>query len=428
MRKFKKMICLLALASMLLSGCVMRTVDELYCLPKRPQADDDLQKVIDQAMVGLSYSAPVYGENRQMLQSADLDGDGIMEYVVLARDSGSKSLKILIFRQLTVGYVLTDTIEGYGSAFDFIEFAALDDHPGAEIIVGRQVGDGVVRSAAAYRFSDGKAQQLLEVSYSKFLSQDLDGDGRNELLVVHPGDTGDASTNILLYRYEDGSLTRNSYITLENPSGTVKRMETMTLKDGGTAVVVLFNENNFQTMEVLNFQAGQLHHVYGPAVVEKLNGHFVSPFDVDGNGDTDLPELVPIKDLEGQDSGEYWILWYSVNAEGKRSEGMYTYYSHQDKWYLHIDQNWTNKMTVTRSEGICTFYNKEKEIVMTIYALTGSNRKEQAQTLGGVVLGSSESVTFAAVAGPGAKALGITEQRIKQMFYPIELKLYTEEG
>lgn len=427
MRHLYKVITLVILASMLLSGCVMRTVDELYCLPKRPQADDDLQKVIDQAMVGLSYSAPVYGENRQMLQSADLDGDGIAEYIVLARDSSQKSLKVLIFRQLAVGYVLTDTIGGYGSAFDFVEFATLDDHPGVEMIVGRQVGDGVVRSAAVYRFTDGKAQQLLEVNYTAFLSQDMDGDGRRELVVIHPGDSGDVSSSVVLYRYEEGALVRNSQVEIASPVATIKRMEAVTLEDGSPAVVVIANENNIQTMELLNFQSSQLHHVYGPATVEKLNSHFVSPIDVDGDGDTDLPELLPILDQEGNESGEYWILWYSVDPNGKRSEGMYTYYSHADKWYLHIDQNWTKKLTVTRAEGICTFYNEDKEIVMTIYALTGSNRKEQAQTLGGVVLGSSESVTFAAVVGPGAKALDITEQRIRQMFYPIELKLYTEE-
>ena len=84
-------------------------------------------------------------------------------------------------------------------------------------------------------------------------------------------------------------------------------------------------------------------------------------------------------------------------------------------------------MNITRSEGICTFYNQEKETVMTIYALTGANRKEQALQLGGVVLGSSEHITFAATIGPGAQQLGITEQRLKQLFYPIELQLYTEE-
>lgn len=427
MKRIWKMLIVVLAVAMVLSGCVMRTVDELYCLPKRPQADSDLQTVIDQAMVGLSYCAPVYGDNRQVVQPADLDGDGINEYVVLARASGQYSIKILIFRQLAVGYVLAETIDGYGSTFDFIEFANLDDHPGLEIVVGRQVADGVVRSAAVYRFAEGQSQQLLEVSYSQFLTYDMDRDGRSELMLVAPGDSGNISSSVLLYRYEDGALSRISQLDILNPVGTIKRMEPIVLQDGNTAVLVTSNENNIQTMEIFTVHSGQLKHVYGPATVEKCNDHFVYPTDADCDGDTELPELVPILGADGNETGESWILWFGVNSDGQRTEGMYTYYSYADKWYLHMDQNWIKKLTVTRSEGICSFSNLNKETVMTIYALSGANRKEQAQQLGGVVLGSSESVTFAAVLGPGAKELGITEQQLKQLFYPIELELYTEE-
>ena len=92
-----------------------------------------------------------------------------------------------------------------------------------------------------------------------------------------------------------------------------------------------------------------------------------------------------------------------------------------------MDRSWTTKLTVSHSDGVCTFSNRDKEIVMTIYALTGMNRKEQAQQLGGVVLGSSEYITFAATIGPGAEELGITEERVRQLFYAIDLKLYAEE-
>jgi hypothetical protein len=106
---------------------------------------------------------------------------------------------------------------------------------------------------------------------------------------------------------------------------------------------------------------------------------------------------------------------------------MYTYYSHEDKWYIHVNRLWVNQLTVTRSEGVCIFYNREDEVVMTIYALTGANRREQAQQLGGIVLGSSDTITFAATIGPIARDFDITEQRVKQMFYGLNLALYTEE-
>lgn len=423
MKKQSKVLLLILTMSMLLAGCVMRTVDELYCLPKRSQADNDMQAVIDQAMVGMSYCAPLYGENRQMVQAADLDGDGIDEYVVLARSGYQKPLKILIFGQYALGYELTDTIESYGTAFDFIQFSNVDDYPGVEIVVGRQMGDGVVRSAAVYRFADGKTQQLLEIGYTKFLTCDMTADGRSELVAIRPGETRDVISSAVLYRYEEGQLRNSSQLDISVSSDNIKRMETVVLQDGNLAVLVVSEEQDSQMMELFAFLGGKLSHVYGPTVVNRLHNNFVYPIDSDGDGDTELPELIPMQGSEE----DAWILWFGVNAQGLRTDGMYTYYSYADKWYIHIDRSWIGNLNITRSEGICTFSNQEKETVMTIYALTGANRKEQAQQLGGVVLGSSEYITFAATIGPGAQELGITEQRLKQMFYPIELQLYTEE-
>ena len=46
--KFK--ICILLLAViLLLDGCALLTLDELYCPPKRPEENDNLQSVIDEA-------------------------------------------------------------------------------------------------------------------------------------------------------------------------------------------------------------------------------------------------------------------------------------------------------------------------------------------------------------------------------------------
>lgn len=53
---------LLILASLLLTGCALQTVDEMYALPKRSKEYDSLQSAIDSAMYGLSYSAPVSGK------------------------------------------------------------------------------------------------------------------------------------------------------------------------------------------------------------------------------------------------------------------------------------------------------------------------------------------------------------------------------
>ena len=149
------MICLVIL--LFLTGCGLSTVDQLYCLPKRSEAYNNLQTAIDEAMDGLAFSAPIYGDNRQNVQAADLDGDGVDEYLLFAKDNSEKPLKVLIFSQLASGYVLMDTIEGYGMAFDFVEYAQMDDRPGMEIVLGRQVSDQVARAVSVYRFTSGFA-------------------------------------------------------------------------------------------------------------------------------------------------------------------------------------------------------------------------------------------------------------------------------
>ena len=70
-----------ALAAMLLTGCALRTVEEMYALPKRSEEFRELQAAIDTAMYGMTYSSPQSGENQQTVQTADLNGDGEVNLV-----------------------------------------------------------------------------------------------------------------------------------------------------------------------------------------------------------------------------------------------------------------------------------------------------------------------------------------------------------
>ena len=87
MGRFIKLIGSLLLTALLLGGCAMVTVEEMYTPPKRSSAYQDLQLAIDGAMAGMEYAAPLAGENRQTVQAADLDGDGTDEYLLFARDT-----------------------------------------------------------------------------------------------------------------------------------------------------------------------------------------------------------------------------------------------------------------------------------------------------------------------------------------------------
>ena len=120
-KKFLRLAALALAAVLTLSGCGLMTVDQMYALPKRSTKFNDLQTAIDGAMTGLEYSAPASGENQQTVQMADLNGDGEDEYLLFARGSGEKPLKILVFTRSGDNYTHIDTIESLGFAFRQVE-------------------------------------------------------------------------------------------------------------------------------------------------------------------------------------------------------------------------------------------------------------------------------------------------------------------
>ena len=175
----KKIIgMMLMLTALLFTGCGVRSVQEMYALPRRSQEYSQLQAAIDNAMSGMTYSAPLSGDNQQTVQMADLDGDGTDEYLIFASDNSAKPLKVLIFVQTGDGSCrLVETIESNGAAFEQVEYVELDENPGCELVIGRQVSDQVLRSVSVYTYRNGAAEQQLLIGYSRFFTCDLDQNG-----------------------------------------------------------------------------------------------------------------------------------------------------------------------------------------------------------------------------------------------------------
>lgn len=228
----------LVLALMLLSGCAMRTLDDLYQVPKRSDVFDNLQSAIDKSMAGLEYCAPLNGENLQTVQTMDLDGDGVLEYLLYARGTEEMPMHILIFVLKDGQYVLSDTIQSHGTAFDLVEYSQMDDRPGVEIIVGCQISQDVVRSVGVYSLRDGKAVPLLSTNYTSFVCCDLVDNERSELMVLRPGETDEDYGVAELYGFGDEALVQLDQINLSGAAERLKHMVPVELPDGVKALHV----------------------------------------------------------------------------------------------------------------------------------------------------------------------------------------------
>ncbi len=426
MCKGHRIMLLLIVVMLAFSGCAMATVEKLYCLPKRSEEYENVQAVIDKAMQGLSYCAPIYGDNRHFLQVADLDGDGTDEYLVFAKDNSDKPLKIMIFCQLASGCVLMDTIEGYGFGYDFVSYAQMDDRPGLELIVGRQLSDQVMRSVSVYRFTSGFARQLLNTSYNEIASTDMDMDGISELLLLTAGPSEKSAGSAKLFRYREGELQRSAEIQLSASMNDFKMLHAGVLQDGTPAIYVTCSADTQKLVtDIFIHDRGDLLSFAKGITVTTLDNYYVYPQDMDNDGVLELPRLVQLPSLDEDDPAEYLIEWYSLDIGNQETKKSFSYHHYSQNWYMELEEGHLEELSVRQSELGCTFFYAGKQIV-TILALTDADREEQSKQPGSIVLHRGETVIYVAVILEDAIEEELTEELLKR-FHPIRVDLNTEE-
>lgn len=423
--KILRVLAVMLAVSMLLSGCVLGTLDELYCLPKRSEEYENLQAVVDKAMTGLEYRAPSYGENRQFMQAADLDGDGIDEYLVFAGDDSDKPLKILIFCQLASGYVLMDTIEGYGFGYDFVSYAQMDDKPGLEIIVGRQVSEQVLRSVSVYRFTSGFSRQLLSTGYSQIATMDLDDDGISEMFLLSPGASEKNHGTARLYSFYDGELQRSPETLLSASMIGFKMLVPGKLQDGTNVIyVTCASTDQSLVTDIFAMENKQLTTFASAITTDTIHNFYVYPQDIDADDVLELPKIVPLSKVTGEQRQEYMVQWYVIASNKESTLKRSTYHNFLDNWYLDLEGFDVELLSVLQRETECVFYY-DGEKIFSITVLTDADREEQAGQPGRIILYRGETSIYVATVEEHAAAQGM-EWILRNQFHPIRVDVNTE--
>lgn len=430
---------LLIMAACFLAGCEMQTVEQMYCLPKRPESYNDLQSVIDEAMEDMEYSAPRAGENQQTVQMADLDGDGVREYLLFAKSDGEKPLRILIFAQSDESYVLLDTIQCYGTSFDVVEYAQMDGEGGMEILVGRKLNDQVPGSVSVYTFTQGQMQQVLSAKYTKFLTCDMDDDTCSELMVLRPGMTEGDDAVAELYSVKSGTAQRSNEVKLSCPADKLKHIVQGRLYGGTPSVFVGSSmEENAIVTDALALIDDVFTNVSSfnktGTKVPTLRNYYVYADDIDDDGVVELPSLITMRPLQQEESssGQYLIRWYAMSEDGSETDKLYTYHDFVGGWYLELEQLWTHRISVAQDGNDYYFYLWDDQYaaagkIFSIHMLSGQNREEQAVLDNRFVVYKSDSVIFAARLEVASGALSITQDDLINYFHLIRQDWNTGE-
>ena len=441
MKSIKKCVIgawMLALC-MTLCGCAM-TVEEMYCLPKRPERYDNLQAAMDPVMEGMDYAAPSTGENQQTVQTADLDGDGTEEVIVFARAEDEHPLKIFVFRQENGAYRRISTIESSGTGFDQVEYADLDGMPGLEMVVGRQVSDQVLANVSVYRFCEGQPEQMMNANYRKFLICDLDENGLGDLVVLTGGAQETDNSIAERYTLAGGTAQRSGEAKLSQPVNQLKRIMVGSLHGGQKAVFVASTvDASTIVTDVFALVDGMMTNVSlsseAGTSVKTLRNYYVYAEDIDKDGQMELPSLITmhLPQSRSTNGGEHLIRWYAMTRSGGEVDKLFTYHNYLQGWYLELSAEAVERICVT-PEGNGSFrfglWDSAGETLTDLWiidVLTGEDRSAVAAEDGRFVLYKTETVVYACRLEMGGRELGVTQEMLINAFHLIQSAWYTGE-
>lgn len=439
MKKIAYLFAVAFMAVWLLTGCAAQTLYQMYSPPKRSEEYNNLQSAIDQAMGGAEYCAPLSGENQQTVQMADLDGDGISEYLLFAKDSSEMPMKIFIFKRVDEAYTLVDTIENHGTAFDQVEYVQINDKPGYELIVGRQLSDQVLRVVSVYSFTDGQAVQLMTTGYTKFLTSDIDRDDRIEMLVLRPGATDSDNGTAELYGFYAGTIECLGRADMSEPADKVKRIMVSNLEGGRPAVYVAsaVGEDAIIT-DVYAVVDGRFTNVSfsneSGTSVKTLRNYYVYATDIDSDGILELPSLITMESpVQGRSvDRQYLIRWYSMTETGNEVDKMFTYHNFVGGWYIRLDEQWASRIATTQQINGYDFYLWDEDFqstqkLLSISILTGSDREAAAAEGDRFIIYKNDSVVYAAELDTAAAECGMDREKLINSFHLIHTDWKTGE-
>ncbi|MBO4913591.1 MAG: VCBS repeat-containing protein, partial [Oscillospiraceae bacterium] len=366
-----------------LSGCMPgSSFDEsLYRLPRLPAEYESLEKLIDALLSsGAEYAAPTSGSNLQSVQMVDLNGDGEEEAVAFMRRAGDeRPMKVFVFRAVGDSYEQYCVIEGTSSSIYSINYTDLNGDGWREILAGIR-SDLDVQNLAVYSVASGEPQQLLVTGYSRYVSQDIDGDALPDLIVLRSDEESMAVADY--YAWDGAELALHSSLRLSGTVAELSRFTTGTLADGRKALFVTsVGEDSSGVTDIMLAEGGLLHSVKNGASLERVRFLDVYPGDVNGDGVTEVPEAVPFPQTDAEGTTYYLIRWRQYDSTGESSIVRETYQDTQGGWSLAIGDGWEENVTVSRSvsaDGSSVTFTRidglEPVPFLTVHAFTGYNR------------------------------------------------------
>ena len=429
LRRVKRYILLTGLSALLaalLTGCGFSdaSVEELFTLPRMAEEYTGLTKELDDLIAqGYEYASPTGGRNIQSVQMVDLDGDGQQEALAFFRmSSDEKPLKIFVFRLEDGTYTRFCTIESSGSAIDSVYYQDLNGDGRRELIVGWRIS-AEVQTVAVYTVAR-EPVVLMSSGYSRFTMQDLNSDGIPSLLVLRTD--GNSQSVAEFYGWQDEQMGVAYRCVLSSSMASLNRGSMVSGRvDADTPALFItgVDEQGMAVTDILVFRSelGLVNLALTGSSTGVSNAVFayrqLSPQDIDGDGIIELPSPDTSWTAEQTDG---LVSWLCCNGDGQLSTVAKTYHSLSCGWYFTIPESWWDWSVETATTSISNENQFSLAIngdpVLSLYTITGENRENRGRMGKRVLLRRQTATIYAGELNDAAAYYGMDEDLLRRSF------------
>ena len=366
MKRKSWMICIiLAVLTLLCTGCDLSDRDSLFALPELSGEYAHLQKELDKVLAeGASYTVASTGSVRSSVQLSDLDGDGRAEAIGLFL-SAEGVPEVHVFRMSDTACTRMGKITGVGIGVREIRYFSRGTQGQKALAVSwAYENEARYYGMTVAGIGGGEVFSMLDLQYNSCLPMDLDEDGVEELTFVRPGKENEAHS-ACIYQLEGGSYRLLTQTMLCSEAQTVLQMRYDQAIEGQRALVVDSSAvSGGYVTDVMPFDGVQLENLTRDPMtgsgMECWRQIALPSYDIDGDG---LLEIPVSQIAEGIPQDKARVTWKDLTKTGETKPLRMAYHKLDEGWGLSWPKNWP----VELNAGVFAEFSNRETVTTTVF-------------------------------------------------------------
>jgi hypothetical protein len=275
----------------------------------------------------------------------DLNKDGVMETLVFYKTPGEAVIiHGMILEKQGDTWVKKLVFDGDGSVLESVDLKDMTGDGKLEIVTGYSQGEE--KGLVVYSYSSGSLEEVLSHPYTKYMIEDINGDGIEDITVVYFKRNEFATISV--YQYNDGFKVLDKLENIDpyfNNYYNIVAGKISEDKEGIVLDAAVDSQSAYTSIVVM--ENNKLRVVL-PGDARTFKDRRIASEDIDHDGIIEIGLLEAPKGWEYFDPAEtpYFTTYYKWDGKEGLTFATQLYHDPSDRFNINFSPEWHGKVTV----------------------------------------------------------------------------------